>query len=367
MSEENDDSKEFEASQKRLDQALERGEIPKSMDLNAAAAFAGLTFASMVLGARAIDDFGTAFAVVLGQADRFAAITAQSAAAPLGGIMAAFGSAVLPLLLVPAGAVFASLWLQRALHFSPDKLAPKLSRISPIQTAKQKFGLAGLVDFAKNGLKMVLIGLVLGLYLMARSDDVLGALHLSSSTAMVLFFQLFLEFMALVVLISAGFGGLDYLWQRLQHAQKMRMSRKEMMDEAKESEGDPHLKAERRARGQEIATNRMLADVPTADVVIVNPTHFAVALKWSRSKGAAPICVAKGVDQVAARIRAAADAAGVPIHSDPPTARALFASVDLGAEILPEHYRAVATAIRFAEKMRKLARSKSGWRGASAP
>jgi flagellar biosynthetic protein FlhB len=112
---------------------------------------------------------------------------------------------------------------------------------------------------------------------------------------------------------------------------------------------------QRRQRGHDIATNRMIADVATADVVIVNPTHYAVALKWSRATGGAPICVAKGVDDVAARMRAAAAKAGVPLHSDPPTARAVFATVDIGQQILPEHYRAVAAAIRFAERMRKRA------------
>ena len=101
---------------------------------------------------------------------------------------------------------------------------------------------------------------------------------------------------------------------------------------------------------------QMMADVPRADVVIVNPTHYAVALTWSRQPGAAPVCVAKGVDEIAARIREIAAEAGVPIRSDPPTARALYATTDLGAEIAPEHYRPVAAAIRFAEMMRKRAR-----------
>ena len=140
------------------------------------------------------------------------------------------------------------------------------------------------------------------------------------------------------------------------------MTHKELMDEFKEMEGDPHVKQERRQRGHEIATSRMMADVPTADVVIVNPTHYAVALKWDRTPGSAPVCVAKGVDEVAARIRATAEEAGVPIHSDPPTARALHATVDLGQEIAEEHYRAVAAAIRFADRMRKIAREQSAWK-----
>ncbi len=125
-------------------------------------------------------------------------------------------------------------------------------------------------------------------------------------------------------------------------------------------EGDPYIKQHRRQRAQ-IANNRMLADVPGADVVIVNPTHFAVALKWNRASGAAPICVAKGVDAIAARIREIAEASAVPVRHDPPAARAIHASVEVGAEIQPEHYHAVASAIRFAEAMQARAR-RAGWR-----
>ena len=130
-----------------------------------------------------------------------------------------------------------------------------------------------------------------------------------------------------------------------------------MREEAKQSEGDPHMKAQRRSRAEAIATNRMLLDVPKADVVIVNPTHYAVALKWSRTRGSAPVCVAKGEDELALRIREIAATARMPVHADPPTARALHATVAIGREIAPEHYRAVAAAIRFADRMRKAARA----------
>lgn len=136
------------------------------------------------------------------------------------------------------------------------------------------------------------------------------------------------------------------------------MSRKELMDESKETEGDPHIRQQRRQKGYDIATNRMLSEVPNADVVIVNPEHFAVALKWERASGRAPICIAKGQDEVALRIRRAAAETGVPIRRDPPTARAIYASVDIGREIHSEHYRPVAAAIRFAEAMRARARER---------
>jgi flagellar biosynthetic protein FlhB len=167
-----------------------------------------------------------------------------------------------------------------------------------------------------------------------------------------------IDFLLLILLATLVLGGGDYLWQVHLHRQRNRMSRKEMMDEFKESEGDPHFKAARRQRAQEVATNRMLADVERADVVVVNPTHYAVALRWERGKGGAPICVAKGIDEIARIIRERAAAHGVPIHSDPPCARAIYATVELGQEVRADHYRAVAAAIRFADAMRRKARQR---------
>jgi len=161
------------------------------------------------------------------------------------------------------------------------------------------------------------------------------------------------------VIIATVIGGIDAIWQHSEHLRKNRMSRKEITDETKNAEGDPHLKQERRQRAMEIAQNQMMADVPKADVIIVNPTHYAVALKWSREKGDAPVCVAKGVDEIARAIRETAIAAGVPIHSDPPTARSLHATTEIGQQIAPDHYQTVAAAIRFAERMRQRARGQA--------
>jgi len=159
--------------------------------------------------------------------------------------------------------------------------------------------------------------------------------------------------------VSIVFTLPDILWKWFDHRRKNRMSRQEMQDEHKDSEGDPHMKAARRQRGVDIAMKQMLADVAGADVVIVNPTHYAVALQWKRGSGRAPVCVAKGTDEVAARIRAKATEASVPIWSDPPCARAIHATVKIGDEIARDHFAAVAAAIRFAEKMREKARK--GW------
>ena len=134
------------------------------------------------------------------------------------------------------------------------------------------------------------------------------------------------------------------------------MTHEELKKESKENEGDPELKRNRRDRAQAIAQNKMLQDVPKADVVIVNPTHYSVALQWHREQGGAPVCVAKGTDEIAARIREIAAESGVPIKSDPPTARAIYATVEIGDEIEREHYAAVAAAIHFADTIRAKAK-----------
>jgi flagellar biosynthesis protein FlhB len=354
--EDDEADKEHDASQQKLDQARKQGDIPRSTDLQTAAATGGFLLALVALGGWAVERAGTAGMVLLDQADRLAGLTASGGSGPVGGILMAFAAPPLAMVLIPPVMVIGLLLATRGIVFAPTKLAPKLSRISVIQAAKQKFGLEGLVEFAKSTLKLCLVGAILYAFLAARLEDILASLYLSPAMSAALLARLTIEFLCIVFLIQLAIGGVDYLWQIQLHRKRNRMSRKEMLEEYKESEGDPHLKSARRQRAQEVATNRMLADTATADVVLVNPTHFAVALKWDRKKGGAPVCVAKGVDEVARKIRERAAEHGVPIHSDPPTARAIHAQVEIGQEIRVEQYRAVAAAIRFADAMRRKAR-----------
>lgn len=353
MSEETDDDKQHEPSQRKLDEARKRGEIPRSAELSTAAAYGGFLLAVLIAGPWVLTGVGSAGAVLIGQADRLSRGFADAPQAPFGGVLLTMAGAILPLFALPALAALGSILAQRAMIFAPEKLEMKLSRISPLTSAKQKFGRDGLFDFAKSAVKMAVVGGLLAWQLARHAPDLFVSLQLTPAQSTGIMLQTVLGFLFIVTLFSAAVGGLDYLWQRNRHLQRNRMSRKEMTDEAKDSEGDPHVKGQRRQRAQEIALNRMLQDVAKADVVIVNPTHYAVALKWKRSDRHAPICVAKGVDEVAARIRERASLAGVPLHRDPPTARALHATVALGDAIRPDHYRAVAAAIRFAEAMRK--------------
>lgn len=358
MSEDDSSDKEHDPSQRRLDQAREKGQVPRSMDLTTAAGYAGLLLAAVSMGESALKQIGTSAAVFLDQSDRLSQLMIAGGTAPLAGVMKSIAGAVAPLFLFPAAGVLLALVAQRSIIFTPDKLMPKLSRISLIDSAKNKFGRAGLFEFGKSFVKLIIIAIILGMFLIQKSDQVVSTLYLTPAITFALLMQLMVQFLFIILLISGAIGGIDYLWQRAEHIRRNRMSRQEMIEEHKDSEGDPHTKAKRRQRGYDIATNRMLTDVATADVIVVNPTHYAVALKWDRAAKRAPVCVAKGTDEIAARIREKAAEAGVPIHRDPPTARALHASVEIGHEIRSEHYRTVAAAIRFAEAMRKRAKGR---------
>ncbi|GHE97626.1 flagellar biosynthesis protein FlhB [Aliiroseovarius zhejiangensis] len=353
---EDDDSKQHEPTQKKLDDARKRGEVARSADLNTATSYLALLLIAVSLGAASLKGVGALLSGLLARPDQLAEQVFRGGAPFSASLLVGLGQYLAPWFIAPAAAVLLLVIATRSFVVAPEKLQPKLSRLSLMSNAKNKFGRSGLFEFAKSFAKLTIYALVLGIFLWVKLPEILSTLTLSAGMATVVLLELSVTFFALVLLIAFIIGGIDYVWQYHEHLRKNRMSHKDLMDEIKQNEGDPHMKGQRRQKGYAIAMNQMLADVPDADVVVVNPTHYAVALKWSRMPGAAPICVAKGVDEVAARIRELASENGVPIHSDPPTARALHATVEIGEEIPPDHYKAVAAAIRFAEKMRSRAR-----------
>lgn len=352
--------KPHEPTERKLQQAREKGEVPRSTDIGAAAAYGGLLLAAVTGGAWSASAAGTALAGLIGRADRLAPLFFEgSPAAPTGALLAALAPPFALWFGLPALAVLAAVLAQRSFTVTPDKLRPRISRVSLVANAKNKFGRNGVFEFAKSFVKLLVISAVLAAFLAARLDIVLASAMTAPRPAVATMGRLTIEFLALVAGVAGAMGALDFFWQQAEHRRRHRMSYKELRDETKDSEGDPWLKQERRSRAEAIATNRMLADVPGADVVIVNPFHYAVALEWSRAAGTAPVCVAKGTDEAARRIREIAERNGVAVYRDPPTARALHAEVALGVQIPPDHYRAVAAAIRFADAMRR--RARNGW------
>lgn len=348
MSETSDADRDHEPTQQRLEDARRQGDVPQSADLTAAAGLGGFVAALVIFGQDSADRMGHLGVWLL-------SAQGELGRAALAAVFTQACLAVAPMVLLPAAASLAAVFAQRAAVVSAERIVPKLSRISPVATARQKFGAEGLTDFAKSFAKLCLVSLVLFGYLSGQANDILALVTQDSARVAQHVAGLLVGFIALAVLLSAALGAVDLLLQHLRFRARNRMSRQEVLEEMKRSEGDPHLKAERRGRGRAIALNAMLVDVPKADVVIVNPTHYAVALRWDRKSGRAPQCVAKGVDEVALKIREIAAEAGVPLHRDPATARALHATIDIGDEVRREHYRAVAAAVRFADAMRRRA------------
>ena len=351
-----DGEKPHDPTQRKLDEARKKGEIARSADLIVAGSYGGLLLAGLTAGAASLGGMGAQMATFLGQADHLAPLVLEGpATAALGGFALTFVMFLAPWFLLPASLALGVVLVQRGFVLTPSKLAPKLSRISLIANAGRKFGRGGLFEFAKSFVKLLIYSIVLWLFLETRIEEMAATILTSPMITMMLLGRLCVAFLSVVLAVALVIGFVDLMWQKHEHLRKNRMSFKELKDEAKDAEGDPHMKQERRQRAYQIASSHMMADVPKADVVIVNPTHYAVALKWSRKRGEAPVCVAKGMDEVARRIRELAAEHGVPLHSDPSTARALFATTGIGEEITPDHYRAVAAAVRFAEAIRRKA------------
>ena len=350
--------KSHEPTPSRIDKARREGDVAQSKEVNVAAAYIGFYLALAVASTGAAAALAFQLSQMFDHPESFVlqAFTGNSPEfiRELSGIGM---QAIMPFFLLPALGVIASLFAQQSITFAPTKIKPKFSRLSIISNAKKKFGPDGLSEFAKSAIKLLVICLLFGVIFSQRVTLLPADARLPAQILPQSILREGVIFAGMIVLFSVALAMVDLPWSRHQHSKKLKMTLEELKKEMKEQEGDPTMKQSRRQRGQEIARNRMMKDVPDADVIIVNPTHYAVALKWERKGGAAPICVAKGTDEIAAKIREIAAVAGVPIRSDPPTARAIHATVEIGEEIKRDHYAAVAAAIHFADAMRKKAKS----------
>lgn len=326
------------ATPRRIEKAREEGQVALSRE---AAGFAALTLAT-IAAVLALPTLGTdllrAMRAVMEGADSLSMADAATHLLWRGALL------VIPVAGAAAiGATAATLLQTRGL-VSAKVIAPKLAKISPWAGLKRLFGPEGLAEFVRSLLKLLFVGIALWLAV-ADTAALQAALHQPAGAVLLDAGWISLRLIGAALIAFAAITVLDLAWVRFQHLRNLRMSRQELKEEMRESEGDPLLRARRRQIQETRGRRRMLAEVPRAAVVITNPTHYAVALAYAGGD-AAPQVVAKGVDAVAARIRVAAEAAGVPLVSNPPLARALH-RLDLGAEIPAEHYQAVAEIIAF--------------------
>ena len=353
MAEEQDDSQKTEdPTSRRLDEARKRGQVANSREVNNLLMLGVFSLSVLLFGGAAAGAIYKATMPFIESPDMVPADFEHLVALgwKLLGVLLLAGA--VPLVLAVIAAIGAG-YLQFGLVFSTEGIMPKLDKISPLAGLKRMFSMRSLAEFVRGLLKLAVVGAIAMFLILpevAHLNKLIGMemIQLLGQTK-----ALLAKLLIGVVSIVAAIAAIDVIYQRLQHMREMRMSRQEIKDEFKETEGDPLVKGRLRQLRMERTRRRMMAQVPQSDVVVTNPTHYAVALKYDSNSMGAPKMMAKGVDKAAAKIREIAKEHGIPIVENPPLARGLFAAVDVDQEVTPEFYKAVAEVISYIFKLKR--------------
>ncbi len=353
MADNSDEEKTEEPTQKRLEDAHKKGDVAKSQEVSAWFSMIGTGLALALFSGYIVTGLSTH---LKGFFEHSYQLNLES-----GMLMRLWGEIsysllglmVLPMLAMMTMAVFGNL-VQHKFVFSTEPITPKLSKISPLGGFKRLFSKDSLINFTKGLIKLAIVSVVLVLILYPQRDKLDVMIQLDVAMLLPLVLELSLQLVAGVIAIMTIVAVADFFYQKHKWMEKQKMSIKEIKDEFKQQEGDPTVKAKLRQLRMERSRGRMMAAVPDASVVLTNPTHYSVALKYDEGMGA-PLCVAKGVDDVALRIRDVAKEADVPIVQNPALTRALYSTVEVDDEIPEEHYKAVAEVIGYIMKLKNRA------------
>lgn len=351
MADEDDSSKTEEPTPQKLAKSREQGQVAISQEIKSWAVLAAAALASVTYLPGATRELAGQMRVVLGNAEAVhlsvlglrdiifdLAIAAMFVVGPL------FAMMLVVALLAGFGQV--------GLMWVPSKIAPKLNNVSPIAGFGRLFSGKALFEFAKGLVKVTATSAAIWMVVAPTTRD-LGLMPWFSLAALIdRLGDVVVLALCTVAAIMTVIAALDYGYQKFTFLKQMRMSMHEVKEEHKQQEGDPQIQAKLRQKRAEVSRRRMMAAVPKADVVITNPTHYAVALKYDSMAMAAPTVVAKGVDAVARRIRDVAEEHDIPLVENPPLARSLYATVDLDAEVPPELYQAVAEVISYVMRLK---------------
>ena len=348
---EDDTEKSLDPSQKRLQEAHERGDVVKSQEVCTWFVMAGATLILLAFS-------GTASSGVL---TTLRGLIANSYAIRVDGpsfigVVAKLGREViaataLPLSMLALAALVGSV-IQHRPVWSAQALTPKFSKISPAAGLGRLASKQTLANFAKGLVKLGVFGAVIGALLWPERSRLEGLVTVDPAAILAITHVLAIKMLGTVVAMLAVVAALDYLFQYRQWFERQKMSVAELKEEFKQTDGDPAVKGKIRQIRQNRMRKRMMAAVPTASVVITNPTHYAVALRYERGMNA-PVCVAKGVDLIARKIREVAIEHGIPVVENPPLARAVHATVEIDQEVRPEHYKAVAEVIGYIMRLNR--------------
>ena len=347
------DSKTEEATPQKLEEARKKGDVAKSADVAPALSLLGAT-AVIVMGggyfatsmAEAFMPFIASPHLLIGGLEAGAGVeigmNAIWAAAPfLGAVMLA------TIVGGVGGNVFQSGFL-----FSAEKMKPKWEKISPMGGLKRIFGPDGLMQFAQTFAKLIAVSVICWMVLKPHAREFENMAAMSPAAILPLARDMMIALMASTLVFLVLGAGADFIWQKMRFAKRQRMTKEEVKEQYKNTEGDPHVKAKLKQIRMQRSRQRMMQNVPKATVIVTNPTHYSVALRYEAGD-AAPVCVAKGVDALALRIREVAREHDVPIVENVPLARALYAAVDIDETIPREHFEAAARVIGFVMQKRK--------------
>jgi flagellar biosynthetic protein FlhB len=336
-------------SGRKLSEAREKGQVAKSQDLAAAI--------DLIAGVILLIAFGGSIMRAMAGVMRHVLTNPADTLNPkeMGGLLLKLTwetviviAPVLGLLVVIAAG---SHMIQFGFLFTTDALVPKLDRLDPVKGLGRIFSKRNLVKTIASVLKLIVMGTVAWLYLKSRLSMVAGLPLLSTFGGVALIAKLALELAIWLLAILLIMGAADFLYQKWQHTEDLKMTKDEVKDERRSMEGDPSIKGRRYKLMRDMAMQRVSQAVPKADVIVTNPTHYSVAIQYDKDKMRAPRVVAKGVDHMAMRIRHVAMIHRIPIIERPPLARGLYAGVEVGQEISPEFYQAVAELLAYVYRL----------------
>jgi flagellar biosynthetic protein FlhB len=344
---EDEESKTEDPTEKRLIDAREKGNIPIAREMTLMGSIAGLLGAVIFLSASAALEIAEGLKTVIDIAGTLRLEDREAASVALFSLSTEIALPILLVMLVVAGGSIVATIIQNSPSMSGQRLQPNWSRVSPLAGWQRLFGKAGWVEFLKASSKLAGVVIILWLLFITKLPVFISMLKVDPSYVPQLLQDAATSIIIPVLCFSVTLAAVDFVWSRHRWRRELRMTLQELKEELKQAEGDPLLKARIRSIWRQKASRRMLEKVPTASVVITNPTHYAVALRYVREEGGAPIVVAKGLDHLAMKIREVAAAENVPLVENRLLARGLYEQVEVDEQIPPEFYHAVAEIILY--------------------
>ncbi len=338
-----------EPTEKKLRDAAEQGDNPVSREAPLfAALLASLVVCSLMLRENAIKVVGVLSRLIEDPA-QLSLRNGADAGLLVHALMQTAADFLVPILVLFIVAGIAVSCAQNMPSVVLSRIAPKLSKLSPTSGLKRIFGRSGLVEFAKGLAKLLIVSAVVSLLLTAEQHTVIDSMFVEPEAIPDRMLGIFIRLLSGVATAFAVLAAIDYVYSRATWKKRMRMSKREIKDEMKQSEGDPLMKAKRRSLALDRSRRRMMADVPRATLIITNPTHYAIALRYVRGEGAAPIVLAKGQDLLALKIREIAAEHGITVIENKPLARSMYDHVQVSEQIPPQFYKAVAEIIHYVQ------------------